>query len=222
MVNLRLQTPLWIINLFFFSIFLQFNSHQCVPIDGCNKQLHWVACSNKYIPNHVFGALLGILWDRWSESKTLFCLGSLVWGTVFTLSVISAVRWMCSWDKCFPWWGPYLTTNHLSPETDDDLKLPPSLAPLYFGLTPGHCGCAVCMLATFSSSRCGGSSQPTTPESMSFSAFVNEKPVWVEVGLKSLRHNCKEYFPDIEGKLQHYSLTCKLPLLFLMFYLFFP
>lgn len=44
---------------------------------------------------------------------------------------------MCSLDKCFPWWGPYLTTNRLSPETDENLKLPPLLPPLYFGLAAG-------------------------------------------------------------------------------------
>lgn len=61
-----------------------------------------VACRYEYIPNHSFGALLGILWDSWSEAKPPLCLGGLVLGTVFTLSVISAVRWMCFPDKRFP------------------------------------------------------------------------------------------------------------------------
>ncbi len=115
----------------------------CCCRPGFNKQQQCPACRNKFIPDDAFGALLGVLWDSWGEAKTPLCLSGLVWGTVFTVLVISAVRWMCSSDKCFPWWSPYLTTSHLLPETDDDLKLPPSLTPLYFGLAPGslwlHC-----------------------------------------------------------------------------------
>lgn len=136
--------------------------------------------NNRNIPNGAFRALLGILWDSWSEAEPLFFLGGLVWGTVFTLSVISAVGWMCSLDKCFPWWGPYLTTNRLSPETDDDLKLPLFLTPLYFGLTAGHYAFALWMLATF----CGSQ----LLNQVSFSASVNEsqrgwKWVWIPSGI---------------------------------------
>lgn len=48
----------------------------CYCSPGYDKQ-HCVACRNKYIPNHIFGALLGILWDSWSEAKT--CSALVVW-----------------------------------------------------------------------------------------------------------------------------------------------
>lgn len=163
----------------------------CYCRSGCNKQ-QCAACTNKYKPYHVLGALLGVLWDSCSEAKAQLCLGGLVSGAVFTFSVISAVRWMCSSDKRFPWWGPYLTTNHSSSETDVDLKLPPfSHSPVFWSrLGPLwlHCLCAgyLLLIAVW-----GLLANPQLLNQVSLSAFVNEMLVWVEAGSKSLQHNSK-------------------------------
>lgn len=51
----------------------------------------------------------------------------------------------------------------------------------------------------------GARRNPQLLNQVSFSAFVNEMLVWVEAGSNSLQHNCREHFPDIEGKLKHNS-----------------
>lgn len=134
----------------------------------------------------MFGVVLGVVWDVGRAARSV--LGGLVWGPVFTLSVISSLRWMCSSDKCFSWWGPYLTTSYLSTRTDVDLKLPPFLTPLYFGVAWGLCGCSVFQFVTASTS-------PPGLNQVSCSAFVNETPVEAEVGWYSQRQSyCMEYF----------------------------
>lgn len=104
-------------------------------------------------------------------------------------------------DKRLPWWGPRLTTKRLSPQTDDDLKLPPLHRSSVFWPGPGppRLLLFVRWLPPCSSRR-RGSSQPTNPRIiMFFSAFANEKPLWVEAGLNPPphpRYNAKEYFPQ--------------------------
>lgn len=83
------------------------------------------------------------------------------------------------------------------------LNYPPLLLPC--SLVSPQATVAALFVCRLTSPLCGGSSQPTTPESSVLFCFVNEKPVWVEVGSSSLRLNSKEYFQDIEGEPKHNS-----------------
>ncbi len=123
----------------------------------------------------MFWSLIRNFVGQLEWSQTPVCLGGLVWGTVFTLSVISAVRWMCSSDKCFPWWGPYLTTNHLSPERDDDLKLPLFSLPCI--LVSPQASVATLFGCWLPSPHrgVGALPNPQVLNKVSFSALVNEK-----------------------------------------------
>lgn len=104
---------------------------------------------------------------------------------------------MCSLDKCFPWWGPNLTANHLSPQTDDDLKLPPFLTPLYFGLAPGQRGSAVRTPAhRLLFVVRGGLYQAATESSVLFCLLLMSSQCgrkWVRIPQWC---NYKGYFPD--------------------------
>lgn len=88
---------------------------------------------------------------------------------------------------------------------DDDLKLPPFLSSLYFGLAPGSPLCTVCISCLIRG--VGARPSPQLLHQVSFAVFLNEKPVWTEVGLNTLQHNCKEYREHIVTQYQRAYLA---------------